>query len=323
MLRQLSLTAFLCVFCHSSLGWSTPPDASRLTLRPMCYSTQTGKILWTIHFWTNNGQHYVADNIWGMALQDVTNDSWSFTPMAKARIVEDSKGAYALRASALERQVNLATLINSVKPTTCAGFDGRHPGRGLNFSYSIRGDKLRVHLGKLTQRTGTRVKGPNSLRVSFRRGGAWKPIKIQWSERRRRADFAFDTKTDSLLFFAEPELEDEQMVQQDSYILVKRGALDATHSTLLNRRGYRHHKKAKYDLALRDFHRAWIFDPKNETAAYNVACAAARLKDTDLALKALATLVKKPELAQRIAKEADFDTIRKKARFIEFVSKLK
>ena len=42
-----------------------------------------------------------------------------------------------------------------------------------------------------------------------------------------------------------------------------------------------------------------------------------------MALKALATLAKKPGLAQRIAKEADFDAIRKEARFAEFVRKLK
>ncbi len=99
-------------------------------------------------------------------------------------------------------------------------------------------------------------------------------------------------------------------------------ALASTRSWLVNAAGYDLHRGGDYARSKEHFLQALQIDPGNALARYNLACAYALLEDAPSAVRALQGLPPDAGLREKVARDPDFDPIRKRAHFKDFLAVL-
>jgi len=99
-------------------------------------------------------------------------------------------------------------------------------------------------------------------------------------------------------------------------------ALRSDKSYLINAMGFDAHKRGDYERSRTAFERAAQWDRENQTARYNLACACARLKDTEGMVQSLSMLPATAELRAKIEADADFDGVREKHFYQKFMDSL-
>jgi hypothetical protein len=102
--------------------------------------------------------------------------------------------------------------------------------------------------------------------------------------------------------------------------LVKVLPADVVAARAYNDAGFAHHRRADYAGAAELFRKAAFADGAHYLAAYNLACAYARLRDPRApAALAMAIARGAEETRKRAAKDPDFDGVRGEAWFLEAV----
>jgi tetratricopeptide (TPR) repeat protein len=92
-------------------------------------------------------------------------------------------------------------------------------------------------------------------------------------------------------------------------------------SRLLNGRGFRLHKKKDFRASARDFGKAFALDPAYAQAAFNLACAHAKLGEKGAAMKALgkAIAIEPARFRRKAKKDEDLASLRGEAGFKKLV----
>jgi len=106
------------------------------------------------------------------------------------------------------------------------------------------------------------------------------------------------------------------------FVVIGKEALGREWSYLTNAAGFDAHRRGEYGGARDQFMMALWYDPSNEVARFNTACAYAQLGDVSETVFHLRHLPATAELRAKVEGDADFDGLREERVFVAFMKGL-
>lgn len=305
-----------------ALSWAghahaTPPDVEDLHLEVMCAGD--AGTAWTTRLHSNGGSHFLVIHRWGLVWLSPSAQSATFA--AVGGLVENhvnvgvDEGVDKPGLTWTTSTIDQATWLREHGAETCAPRD------------------LFTHY--VEDATGFSVRPTPSGAVRLGLGEQSKMLSGTVVDLRNRAsDYGDPTGTLSFDALAPFAFDDEALgwasgpavatgahvvararVERefdptDLLVVMDADAFASTTAWLANADGLEHHRAERFELAAQWFREAVDRDLAFSIAAFNLACAHARLGSAMGTARALERLVGVPGMAAKVKADADFDGVR-------------
>jgi hypothetical protein len=277
----------------ASSAWATPDGWSGVELQLICASSD--RVLFLERTREGTGSYYStrADFAWltfHLKTAKLVRD-----PMARLTTTRDVDDADKVTSAvqALPGGRSLDEVLRK-EGHTCGHQETRSHHKAKEIHYQQKGDQLVLSLEGAS------------------RSLPWKAVRTPASEDPLDCEgpcpVAFDLrlKEGVLLVISQSDT----VHQWFRFVVAPAQQLDEKRSQIINEVGFAAHKKGDYETSAALFTEAVILDRKSRTAAFNAACAYARLGNAARAVSFLESLPDAAEARKKARSDKDFDGIR-------------
>jgi hypothetical protein len=278
----------------ASSAWVTPDGGGSVELQLIC--TSSDRVLFLESTREGTGSYYTAQTAFAWLTVHLKTARLVRDPMARLTVTRDADDASKVTQAVQSLQGGRSfDEVLRKEGHTCSPREAQIYNKAKEIHYQQKGDQLVLSLEGVS------------------RSLPWKAVRTPASEDPISCEgapcpVAFDLrlKEGVLLVISQADI----VSHLYRYVVAPVQLLDEKRSQVLNEVGFAAHKRGGYETSAALFTEAVMLDRKNQTAAFNAACAYARLGNAALAVSFLEKLPDAAEARKKARSDKDFDGIR-------------